>query len=208
MKPKSNQKGSLTKVSGYDSCQTPPYALAPLLPFLPKDKIIWEPATGERILENELWLNGHSVIGSDLVTGDNFFEYQPFRWDLITTNPAYSIKRKWLKRSYELGKPFALLVPLETIGSSEVQDLLDLYGFEMMLLDARVDFKMPNVGWGGTGAQFPVIWLTWKILPEKVMLGKMKAAKKKWITDNKEMILADKARVAEEKKRRKELENV
>jgi hypothetical protein len=30
-------------------------------------------------------------------------------------------------------------------------------------MDQRVDFKMPELGWSGAGAQFPTIWLTWKL---------------------------------------------
>lgn len=195
MKPKKNQKGDTKQAATYDACQTPSYALQPLLPYLQKFNTIWEPADGEGILVKALLEGGVGcVVCSDILVGQNFFTYDPSDWDAIVTNPPYSIKRKWLKRCYELGKPFALLVPLETIGSSEVQDMLGHYGFEMMLLDARIDFKMPNLGWGGNGAQFPVVWLTWRILPAQVMFGSIKEAKKQWKEDMKDAILADKAR--------------
>lgn len=47
MKPKTNRAGDTNAPAGYDACQTPPYALAPLLPFIKPDWAVWEPAAGE-----------------------------------------------------------------------------------------------------------------------------------------------------------------
>lgn len=124
---------------------------------------------------------GHQVITSDILTGQNFFEYSPdLAWTKQITNPPYSIKFKWMKHSYELGKPFALLLPVEAIGAAKGQALMQQYGFEIMLLKERVDFYMPNKGWTGAGAQFPVMWFCWNILPEKIMYGSFAEAKKKF----------------------------
>lgn len=177
MKPKSNQPGDLYSPKGYDACQTPAYALDPLLPFLNRDWLIWEPAAGEKHLTEAL-RNGEfgdkKVIASDILTGENFFEFEPPKWSCLVTNPPYSIKYQWLERCYQLGKPFALLVPVEILGAKTAQEFLKQYGFEIMLLNRRVDFKMPNKGWENSSAQFPVLWLCWQILPEKVMFGEIK----------------------------------
>lgn len=192
-KPKINRAGDEKKVSNYDQCLTPPYALEPLYPYLNTDpsSVIWESACGERHLAEAIAGHGFSVLGTDLTIGDefNFFSYSPdhWQWSVQITNPPYSIKRKWVKRSYELGKPFALLLPVEYIGSSEAQDMMEEYGYEIMLLDARVDFKMPEKGWKGSGAQFPVMWYCWKLLPEAVMFGSIKQAKTEWKEKNKHL---------------------
>ncbi len=172
---KSNQIGDIYEPKGYDACQTPAYAIDPLLPYLDRDWIIWEPAAGEENLVEALYDSGYSaerVIISDILTEKNFFEYSPDCWNCIITNPPYSIKYKWLERCYQLGRPFALLVPVEILGAKTAQNLLKQYGFEMMLLNKRVDFKMPNKGWDSS-AQFPVFWLCWQILPEKVIFGEI-----------------------------------
>lgn len=156
---------------GQDACQTPAYAIDPLLPYLPTDWMIWEPAAGEGLLAEALFDSGFgSVETSDILTGQNFFEYAPPEFDAIVTNPPFTLKFKWLERCYELGRPFALLVPVEALGAKKAQDLMQKYGFEIMLLNRRVHFKMPNKGWEGS-AQFPVCWLCWKLLPEQVMFG-------------------------------------
>lgn len=161
---------------GYDACQTPAYAIDPMLPFLHPDFVIWEPAAGEHYLVEALYDSGfktEQVIISDILTDQNFFEYTPdCHWDCLITNPPYSIKYQWLERCYQLGRPFALLVPVEVLGTKTAQQLLREYGFEMMLLDKRVDFKMPNKGWDSS-AQFPVFWLCWQMLPQQVMFGEL-----------------------------------
>lgn len=176
MKPKQNKAGSVEKVNNYDSCQTPRYAVSPLIPHLLKFGIIWEPASGEGMLAEAICRKSHKdVIESDLVTtGHNFFTSSPgfdSTWDCIVTNPPYSIKPQWLARCYQLGKPFALLVPVEFISTVGALVYMLHYGYEIMLLSDRVNFKMPEKGFNGGGSQFPVLWLCWNILPEKIMIG-------------------------------------
>lgn len=178
MKPKISRKGDETKASGYDTCLTPPYALAPLYPYLPKDKVIWESAVGQGHLMRDMESNGYIVIGTDITSGHNFFEYAPDIWDIQVTNPPYSLKFKWMQRSYDLGKPFALLLPVEAIGAKKAQLMMQKYGYEIMLLEQRVDFCMPSKGWEGAGAQFPVLWYCWQLLPDKNMFGSFEEEKK------------------------------
>lgn len=166
----------------FDFCQTPPYALEPLLPYLgwSMPSTIWEPAKGEGLLVQALYDGGwrpEHVVTSDILTGQNFFEYEPEQWDIIVTNPPYSLKFRWLERCYQLDKPFALLLPVEALGAVTAQELMQRYGFEMMLLDTRVNFKMPNKGWDGS-SPFPTFWLTWHLLPEKVMFGSISEGKR------------------------------
>jgi hypothetical protein len=71
------------------------------------------------------------------------------------------VKYPWLERSYELGRPFALLLPVETLGAASCQRLINLYGVEVILMDKRINFKMPNKGYSGKGSDFPTYWHTW-----------------------------------------------
>jgi len=152
---------------GYDACQTPAYAIDPLLPHLTNFLTIWEPAAGEGLLvealyDSELSANPMGVIASDILTGQNFFDYEPeHAWDCIVTNPPFSLKFKWLERCYQLGKPFALLLPVETLAAATAQKMFAEYGIEVIFMNKRINFKMPNKGWDGAGAQFGVAWFTW-----------------------------------------------
>jgi len=51
--------------------------------------------------------------GFKIVSFKNFFEDNK-ECDIIITNPPYSLKEEFFKRAYELGKPFAFLMPLTT----------------------------------------------------------------------------------------------
>ena len=57
--------------------------------------------------------------------------------------------------------PFALLIPVETLGAKTAQALFREFGLEVIFLDRRINFKMPGKGWAGSAAQFPTAWFTW-----------------------------------------------
>lgn len=178
MKPKINRASDTQESKGFDRCNTPAYAVDPLLPYIRRDWIVWEPAAGTGNIVNTLAPYVTGIIGTD-IHGDyaapphNFFDYQPRVFDAIVTNPPYSIKFDWLERCYGLGRPFALLVPVETIGAQSAQRQMERYGAELLLLNRRVNFEMPNKGWEGSAAQFPVLWLCWQILPIPIVYGKI-----------------------------------
>lgn len=168
-----------------DNCQTPPYALDPLLPYLrafAKENgtsmpPIWDPARGEGYLQAALRRAGFSTWGTDLATGDDFFRdtlWQPLAYCMIVTNPPYSIKVRWVNRCYALRRPFALLLPLDL--PTGIIKLMEQHGAEIMYLDKRINFKMPYKGWRGKNgkagaAQFGTLWLCHGILPKPVMYG-------------------------------------
>lgn len=175
-RPKRSQKRDTNASDERDRCQTPPYAVRPLLPYLPKDKIIWEPAAGEGHLARALQSVGYEVTITELLRGQNYFEptHRPAMWDIQVTNPPWSTKYEWLAEAYRMGKPFALLVPLDTIAAGkEAQPLFKKHGIEVMLLNRRIDFGMPRVGFEGSNAHLNVIWLCWQLLPEKLMYGEI-----------------------------------
>ncbi len=159
---KVNRAGKSKELKESDFCQTPAYALGPILPYLKPAWRIWESAAGEGLLVDGLREKSFpAVLSSDVLTGQDFFEYDPVQWDCLVTNPPYTLKYPWLRRCYELGKPFALLLPVETMGAKKAQVLMRHYGFEIILFSPRVDFKMPRAGYSGGGAQFSTCWFTW-----------------------------------------------
>lgn len=160
---KNNRSGEKHKSNIYDQCGTPNYALDPLLPYLLKSKTIWESACGEGLIVRRLQSLGFVVTGSDLLQGVDFFDWQPPRFDIQVTNPPFSTKYQWLERSYRIASPFALLMPVDTIGSGKAQRLFDKYGVEIIWMDKRINYKMPNLGYSGGGAHFASAWFTWRL---------------------------------------------
>ena len=105
------------------------------------------------------------VWETDILEGRDFFSYTPpVVSDAIVTNPPYSIKYPWMKRCFELNIPFALLMPLEMIGSQKGYKMCRDNGVSLMVLSKRINFKMPSHDDFGKGsAQFPVAWYCWNL---------------------------------------------
>ena len=179
MKPKEN-KGYNTGT--YDECQTPLYALEPLYQYI-DTRYVWECAAGERVLARQFRKVGINVVDTDITDpagfGD-FFKISPKTPDYtIVTNPPYSLKYEWLERCYELDHPFALLMPVEMLGTVKGQKLFKKFGIEIIFMSPRVDFYMPHKGWKGGGAQFPTAWFTWKLdLPKEINFATLNKPKR------------------------------
>ena len=127
-----------------DDFQTPPGALAPLLPYLNKDWVIWECASGKGNLDNRFDEFGYKVVASDILTGKDFLTHPPEFCHCIITNPPFKYKQQFLERCYEIGKPFALLLPLTTFETKKRQELFKKYGLEVIFFDKRINFETPN----------------------------------------------------------------
>ena len=79
-------------------------------------------------------------------------------FDIVLTNPPYSIKDDYLARCYQIGKPFALLLPIAALGGSRRQRMYAQYGIEIILLGGRI--KLPTPSGKGSGSWFETAWFT------------------------------------------------
>lgn len=96
----------------------PHIALPPILKHVSKENRIWCPASGEGRMVNYMRDAGYHVDDTDIMHGFDFldaFSSIP-DYDVIIENPPYDIKDKWIHRCYDLGKPFALLLPITAMG--------------------------------------------------------------------------------------------
>lgn len=172
------------KFNKRDHCQTPPYGIVPLLPYIPEKTVIWEPAVAEGYLAEALRKKGFKVITSG--QQENFFEWEPGEhWDMIVTNPPWSIAIWWIERCLSFGKPFSLLLKTDIIGTVGWVDIDDNYPMELIQPVPRVDYKMPNKKWNGTGSDFPSMWHTYGLnIGERfttARIGREKKAFSDWI---------------------------
>jgi len=103
----------------------------------------------------------------------------PVGYQVQVTNPPFSLKFKWLERAYEIGEPFAFLLPINTLGTVTAQKMFEKHGISVLLLDKRIDFKMPFKGWEGGGAQFSTAWFMWKLADPGLYYGKITNKPKK-----------------------------
>ena len=89
----------------------------------------------------ELEKDGHNVIYSHILNGEDFFEYEPTNYDCIVSNPPYSLKGEVFERLFELKKPFAMLVGV--VGIFESQKRFNMFknnDFEIMYFNKRISY--------------------------------------------------------------------
>ena len=144
-----------------DRCYTPPYAVDILIPFLPRGAVIWESACGGNHIVWQLRHHGYTVVGTDIEHGIDALSYEPPCYDIQVTNPPYqaALKNRWIEQSYLRRKPFALLMQLDTLGTSAA-NYFARYGVEIIIPDKRIDFFMPDAGYQDNGAAFKTVWFT------------------------------------------------
>ncbi|AIA83135.1 DNA methyltransferase [Podophage Lau218] len=159
-------KNNNSKNPASDEYYTPPEGIEPLVKFLNKELRYYEPTAGksQRIVKY-LTSKGFNITGSkpdeDFLKGD-FSDY-----DAIITNPPFSNKGDFIERCYEIGKPFALLMPVSTIQGQKRGKRFIEDGIELLVLNKRVSFIKPDNTIAGSPS-FGVAWFCHGILPEKL----------------------------------------
>jgi hypothetical protein len=122
-------------------------------PYIPKEWKLWEPACGDGQIVSFLREEGYQVTGTDITGGFDFLSplaSQQAEYDMIITNPPFTIKDEWLARCYELGKPFALLLPITAFDGKERRKMFKEFGIQLLLPDRRAVFTTPTGKKGGS----------------------------------------------------------
>lgn len=127
-----------------------------LLKHLPKSfKTIWCPCdTEDSNIVKALKADGRDVIATHISTGEDFFTTEK-ECDCIVTNCPYSCKNAFIKRCNDLQKPWALLLPLDSLcGSKRFQIYKQaLWTPSVITIASRVDFTGKKSPW------FNVCWV-------------------------------------------------
>ena len=132
------------KFTGNDESYTYPNLVNILLPYLEefKNKLdknnltIWCPFDlKEDIIIDDITYfksnyvdifekEGYKVISSHILTGEDFFEYEPSEeWDIIVSNPPFKNKKLFFERALSFNKPFVLLAPASWFNDSGVNNI-------------------------------------------------------------------------------------
>lgn len=129
-----------------DEVYTADFAVKPLLQYLTlfrqsmgREIVIWCPFDLEdseyvRIFQE----NGFRVIHSHIDENKNFFFYEPDNYDIIISNPPFSIKDDIIKHLDELGKPYAILLPIPALqGQKRFPYMKDC---QALIFDKRINY--------------------------------------------------------------------
>lgn len=169
-------KGYLTAKTdkASDEYFTPAEAVKPLLQFIPTDKILWCPfdkstSSYVRVFEEA----GYHVLHSHIDEDKNFFFYEPEEpYDIIVSNPPFSVRDDILRRLTELNKPYAMLLPLPTLQGQKRFD--DLVNSEALIFDKRINFFTDEAQTQmAKGVAFASIYVCKGILPEKLIFERL-----------------------------------
>ena len=169
----------MDKVAGSqnDEFYTPEYAITPILKYLDKEKFktIWCPFDTEDSLFVKIFRKeGFNVIATHIEKEQDFFKIEiehnlPF-FDIIITNPPYSLKGEVLERLFLIGKPFAMLVGV--VGLFESKKRFEMFkknDFEVLYLSKRVAFfkdfseQKPSLN-----PPFSSVYLCSQLLPKQI----------------------------------------
>lgn len=160
-----------------DEYYTKEYAIIPILRHIDNTKIVWCPF--DKIESNFVKMlikNGNKVIFSHIENGQDFFDYEPTEhYDLILSNPPYSLREPILERLFLLNKPFGLLINEAGLFDSKKRySLLKNNPFEIMVFDRRVDYIKNGVELNGV--PFKSIYLCSNLLKSQFVFETLEPA--------------------------------
>lgn len=155
-----------------DELYTPEYAIKPLLKYLPKNIKIWECTDyGSSNITKILKENKYEVIKTHKDNFDFLNNKPDFKFDMIITNPPYSLKDDFIKKCYEYKKPFALLLPITSLEGIERGKMFRENGIELLVFDRRCNFIYDNAkksNWFNTS------WFCHNVLPRQLIFEELK----------------------------------
>lgn len=127
---------------------------------------------------------GYRVVRSSLSEGKNFFEYEPEKFDLIVDNPPFSVKDKILERLYSFNKPFAILLPLNSL-QGKTRYKYFKQGIQILSFDARVCYHdkehMDSVV---KGSPFATAYFCRDLLPKDLIIEELVTYERPLIVNN------------------------
>lgn len=97
----------------------------------------------------------------------------PEKWDIVVSNPPFSIKDKVLDRLYSFSKPFAVLLPLNSLqGKSRYKYFKQ--GVQILSFDARVCYHDKNhMNVVVKGSPFATAYFCKDLLPKDLIVEKL-----------------------------------
>jgi len=148
---------------------TPVQAVTPILKYIPKDKIVWCPFDTEESHFVKEISKTNPVVHSHIFNGQDFFKYEPERWDVMVSNPPFQGKKKVFERALSFGKPFALFMSLLWLNDVAPKQLFKDRDLELLMLDKRTNFVKPD---GTTDKQVPfsTAYYCYQMLPKQILM--------------------------------------
>lgn len=118
-------------------------------------------------------MGGYNVVRSHIDDGQDFFKYEPDDYDIIVSNPPFTIKDKILERLYELEKPFAILLPLNSLQGQSRFKYFER-GLQLLSFDQRIGYHNVNsMDKTVEGSPFATAYFCRNLLPRDLIIEKL-----------------------------------
>ena len=146
-----------------------------IIRYLPKNKIIWCPfdISEWSAFSNRLKECGFNVVSSHIANGQDFFAFEPEEWDIIVSNPPFSIKDKVIERLYSFNKPFAVLLPLNSL-QGKTRYKFFKQGIQILSFDARVSYHdKEHMDKVVKGSPFATAYFCRDLLPKDLIIERL-----------------------------------
>ena len=164
----------LMKMGKNDEWYTPRHAVEIILPYVPDNATVWCPFDTQSSQYVHVFNGvGKTVIASHIADGKDFFRWEPPQtYDCIISNPPYSMKDEVFARLFQLGKPWAMLVPCNGLFDSKARfSMFSKHGIQILVPDGRTKFISPD-GCKTFAPPFQAVYACWKFLPETICFEK------------------------------------
>ena len=174
------EQNSYLSKGNNDERMTPDYAVIPLIEYLPVGKIIWCPfdkETSEFVMVLKKY--GFNVIYSHIELGQDFFNYEPEKWDIMISNPPFTNKRGIFKRALSFNKPFALLMTNVWLNDSAPKQLFKEKDLQLMMFDKRIDYNKNSQKKISKQISFSSSYYCYNLLPKQIIMEQLTSIPKK-----------------------------
>ena len=156
-----------------DECYTPYYAVEPILEYVPKNAIVWCPFDKEDSEFVKQISKSNKVVYSHIDFGQDFFSYEPTKWDIIISNPPFTKKRDFFERALSFNKPFALIMTNTWLNDSAPKQIFIDKELQLLMFTHRMLF-IQN-GKIDTRITFSSSYYCWNFLPKQIIVKHLKS---------------------------------
>lgn len=119
----------------------------------------------------QLLLNGYEVIYSHIQNGQDFYTYEPEKWDILVSNPPFTNKRKIFERALSFDKPFALLMSNTWLNDAAPKQLFSTKQLQLLMFEERIRFL--NNGVINNKITFSSSYYCYNLLPKDIIMEKL-----------------------------------
>jgi len=163
-----NSKKILYSKGKNDECYTPAYGVEPILKYIPKGAIVWcafDKSDSEFVKQIS---KQNKVVYSHIDDGQDFFSYEPEKWDVIISNSPFTNKRKYFERALSFNKPFALIMSNTWLNDAAPKQLFKHRELQLLMFDKRMKFL--NNGVTQNKITFSSSYYCFNFLPRQIIM--------------------------------------